>query len=289
MPLAKFVVVGADFLVVTLLGIALILAKLDKAFETAIISKIRDLGADDTHDTYILYEPFKNKYFENKKTINRLRKLNVSSVDRMRVRTIFRLIASTQTSDDYVDFIIEEQGNVQEYRINGFSHLARREYVYESIEGIKSYQGLKKIWGYMPTFIIEEIHHDRDNVQDIITSLLHNSKAVMSKHSDLLCDIEKCWYLVYDELIFSLTRIKGLFGQFREFALQYKGQIDFLSRVKEVKEKFKEMQHNDLEHFQACLGLYACPGDAEEIFNYMDSRNEYDYFFATWLNTLKVG
>ena len=264
---------------------ALILAKLDKAFETAIISKIRDLGADDTHDTYILYEPFKNKYFENKKTINRLRKLNVSSVDRMRVRTIFRLIASTQTSDDYVDFIIEEQGNVQEYRINGFSHLARREYVYESIEGIKSYQGLKKIWGYMPTFIIEEIHHDRDNVQDIITSLLHNSKAVMSKHSDLLCDIEKCWYLVYDELIFSLTRIKGLFGQFREFALQYKGQIDFLSRVKEVKEKFKEMQHNDLEHFQACLGLYACPGDAEEIFNYMDSRNEYDYFFATWLNT----
>ena len=264
---------------------ALILANLDKTFEKTIFSKIRELGANDTHDTYVLYEPFANKYFGNKRTINRLRKLNVNSIDKMRVRTIFRLIATTKTSDDYVDFIIEEQSNVHGYRMNGFSHMVSRDYVYKSITGIKSYQGLKKIWGFIPSFIGEEIHNDEDNVQDIITSLLLNSKAVMSKHGDLLCDIEKCWYSIYDEHVFSLNRIKGLFNLFREFSLQFRGQVNILSRVKKVKEKFKEIPHEDLESFQACLGLYAYPCDAEEIFKFLDSRNEYDYYFATWLNT----
>ena len=101
---------------------ALSIAGLDKEYEKVVFSTIKRLGNDNTRDTYMLYEPFENKYFRRELVINKLQRLNVNSIDGQRIRTIFRLIVSTDTSDKYIDFIIKQEANVDIYRIDGVSH-----------------------------------------------------------------------------------------------------------------------------------------------------------------------
>lgn len=262
---------------------ALSLIGLDKKIEHVVFSKIKQLGNDDSRDTYAIYEPFENKYFRKERIINKLKGLNVHSIDKRRIRTIFKLIVSTNTSDNYIDFIIDQETNVHDYRIDGMSHAVSREEVYDAIKGIKSYHGLTKIWKFLSSFSKEEIYHDNDHINDIVESLLHNSNEIVQNHKNLLCDIEQCWYLIYDENRYSFKRIQGLFVLFRNFMQQYREQIDIVARIKLIRANYKEISHEDLERLQATIGLYIVPEDAIKVFQEFDSQNPNDYNLALWL------
>ncbi len=265
-----------DFDVLSLTG-------LDKKIENAVFSKVKQLGNDDSRDTYALYEPFENRYFRKERVINKLIRLDVCSIDKQRIRTIFKLIVSTDTSDKYIDFIIDQETNVNDFRIDGVSHAVSRDNVYDAIKGIKSYHGLTKIWKYLSSFIKEEIYHHNDHINSIVESLLHNSNEIVKNHKELLCDIEQCWYRIYDDNRYSFKRIQELFILFRDFMQQYREHIDIVERIKFIRANYKEISHEDLEHLQATIGLYTVPEDAIIVFQQFDSQNPYDYNLALWL------
>lgn len=264
---------------------ALSLTGLDKKIEKSVFSKIKQLGNDDRRDTYALYEPFDNKYFRKERIINKLKRLNVCSIDKQRIRTIFKLIVSTDTSDKNIDFIINHEAEVHDYSANGCSYAVSRDEVYNAIRNIKSYNGLKRIWQFLPSFFETEMHHHDNHINDIVKSLLHNSNTIVKNHDGLLCDIEQCWYKIYDENRYSFKRIQGLFSLFRDFMQQYSYNIDIVARIKLTREKYKEVLHEDLERLQANIAIYAVPEDAKIIFQEFDSRNLYDYNLASWLVT----
>ena len=265
-----------DFDVLSLTG-------LDKKIENAVFSKVKQLGNDDSRDTYALYEPFENRYFRKERVINKLIRLDVCSIDKQRIRTIFKLIVSTDTSDKYIDFIIDQETNVNDFRIDGVSHAVSRDNVYDAIKGIKSYHGLTKIWKYLSSFIKEEIYHHNDHINSIVESLLHNSNEIVKNHKELLCDIEQCWYRIYDDNRYSFKRIQELFILFRDFMQQYREHIDIVERIKFIRANYKEISHEDLEHLQATIGLYTVPEDAIIVFQQFDSQTPYDYNLALWL------
>jgi hypothetical protein len=172
---------------------------------------------------------------------------------------------------------------VHDYSANGCSYAVSRDEVYNAIRNIKSYNGLKRIWQFLPSFFETEMHHHDNHINDIVKSLLHNSDIIVKNHDGLLCDIEQCWYLIYDENRYSFKRIQGLFVLFRNFMQQYREQIDIVARIKLIRANYKEISHEDLERLQATIGLYIVPEDAIKVFQEFDSQNPNDYNLALWL------
>lgn len=264
---------------------ALSLAGIDRQYEKAIFSTIKQLGNDNTRDTYVLYKPFENKYFKRERFINKLQRLDVNSIDMQRIRTIFKLIVSTDTSDKYIDFIISQEAKVDSYRIDGVSHYVSRDDVYNAVKGIKSYSGLKRIWQFLPSFVKAGIYRYDNHIIDIVESLLCNSKEVIQNHNELLYDIEQSWYIIYEENHYSFNRIHGLYNLFRIFMQQYREHINIVARIHIMREKYEKISHKDLERLQASIVLYAVPNDARKVFKVFNSNNPNDHNLASWLVT----
>jgi len=261
--------------------------KLDKEFEDAMFNKIAELGNTNDQLTYCLYATFDNKHFKQKNFIDRLMAIDVSSLDRQRIVTLVELIAETGLGDDYIDFLIAHEREVDNFHFKGASHLVHRDCVYKAFLNIKTYEGITKTWKHLRNLAKNNHYRVEEDLNKVIHHLLSESRKLVVNHPDLALTIENIWFAEYYHGGLTGKCSNELFNAYRDFMLQTKQTKDIVEWRDEIRQKMNmgTLKNGELYYFQCHLGLVAKMDDAERLFDDLNGNDQSDYILSSWFIT----
>ncbi len=147
------------------------------------------------------YAPFENPLFANSEDISRLIGM-LPSIDRIHLKkVIFNLIDESESYDEFVDFSINHESSVHDYcrARDSVSVSVSRDKVFAVLGNVSQYEGIKKIWEYIPLMLKNEYGYNDSGIKRILPSLLRNTEVLLHEHPDLKELVDAAWIAEYNE------------------------------------------------------------------------------------------
>lgn len=142
---------------------------------------------------------------------------------------IFRLIEEADVCDDFIDFAIEYEKNVCNYRNKRHvSCLVDRSSVWYVLAHVSTYGAVKKIWLFLPVYAKHKYGYEAEKLDKLRDRLLETTSTLIAEHPDLEELVDLAWQKEYKNCYISLDRYGShMFFAYRQFVTRYgKRSID---------------------------------------------------------------
>lgn len=229
---------------------------LQDVYKNAAFKHLEDFGDDETQWYEAPYIPFDNELFANSNDIRRLIACTQSIKHILLKKSIYRLVVASKQFDEFVDFSINNDKEVHDFRRKNDSASVSisRDDVITALSNVSRYDSIKKVWQYLPSIIERGCSYRENEVIRILPQLLANTERIINSHTDIKDYVEKAWLKDYKEnhYYYNTKDKDNTFGMFNGFMSAHTD----IDEIKDILYKLRQIYKDD-GAYDDCISLHS--------------------------------
>lgn len=261
--------------------------KLFKALEVKTKEALINEGSNDLSFLY-----FKNRFFTQKEYFERIFAIVRFSNHYEAIKSMIGLIDEAKKVDEYVDYILEKEGYVNNQREGHTTHIVSRTVVYSSLAKLKSLDGMKKVLCHQFHDQHSLYHSEQDEYLNMMEKILGGvSRLISQGHQELVDALEGYYISLNKDYHYRLDRDEQsqkllilLRCYYQQAGLRERGRNYFYERLKILfsNQKQEENSHQNIREILSMAALWMTEEDVKEDFRRFRVDNGMDCAKASW-------
>lgn len=261
-----------------------------KLFE-ALEKKTKEaLQQKSVHDLSFLY--FDNMFFTHKEYLERIYAILKDSNHYEAIKSMIRLIDLAGKVDEYVDYILENEGYVHNQQEGITTHIISRTCIFTTLKNVKSREGVMKVFQHK-FFGTHSVYHDEQEEYNMMICNVLDGVAKYIKGGDTeLVDVFERYYAErYKDYHYHFDRDKSsqeLMIKMRtcylEAGLRERGRRMFYEKTSEIfkPHEGEKTKWDSIRQVFSLAALWMTEDDVRDDFQQFSSTDGYDLSKASW-------